>query len=169
MEVFEALLKRRSCREFTNQEICDDDIKKLLEAGMSGPSACNKRPWEFYVIKDKEIQEKLKSASRYSNFNSTLIIIVAGNRKKALTEKENDFWIQDCSSAAMNILLEATNLGLGTCWCGLFPMVTPPKRVKEILDLPEEIVPLALIHLGYPLKESEPRTQYDSKKVHFFD
>ena len=94
---------------------------------------------------------------------------MAGNRKKALTEKENDFWIQDCSSAAKNILLEATNLGLGTCWCGLFPMVTPPKRVKEILDLPEEIVPLALIHLGYPLKESEPRTQYDSKKVHFFD
>ena len=52
MEVFEALLKRRSCREFTNQEICDDDIKKLLEAGMLGPSACNIRPWEFYVIKD---------------------------------------------------------------------------------------------------------------------
>ena len=57
MEVFEALLKRRSCREFTSQEISDDDIKKMLEAGMSGPSACNKRPWEFYVIKNKEIQE----------------------------------------------------------------------------------------------------------------
>lgn len=64
--------------------------------------------------------------------------------------------IQDCSAAVENILLTAVELGIGSCWCGLFPMVTPVKKVRELLKLEEYIIPMALIHLGYPNEKSKP-------------
>lgn len=166
MDVKEAILKRRSTRDFLEQEISDDLINELLESAMAAPSACNKRPWEFYVIKNKEIQAKLRKVSRYSDYQSSLIIVVAADTKRSLSKRPNDFWIQDCSAAIENMLLTATSLRIGSCWCGLFPMVTPQKRVQSILELTDNIIPLALIHFGYPKVEVPPRTQYEEKYVH---
>lgn len=169
METYEAILERRSIRSFSDAMIDNDIIDKLLSSAMAAPSACNKRPWEFYVIKNRGLQEQLRHVSRYSNMNSSLIIIVAGNDKRSLNHKVNDFWIQDCSAAIENILLTAVELGIGSCWCGLFPMVTPVKKVRELLKLEEYITPMALIHLGYPTEKSEARTQYDVKRIHVYD
>ena len=160
-------LKRRSCRKFTNEMVSNEVIQELLMAAMAAPSACNKCPWEFYVVTNQEVQEKLKQASRYSSYNSPLIIIVGGNTNRSLSKKENDFWIQDCAAAVENLLLAATSLGLGSCWCGLSPMETPVKKVRESLNLGEEIIPMALIHLGYPAEELASRTQYNEEYVHF--
>lgn len=166
MDVKEAILKRRSVREFLDQEISDDIIQELLESAMAAPSACNKRPWEFYIIKNQEIRAKLAKVSRYSDYQSALIIVVAADTKRSLSNRTNDFWIQDCSAAIENMLLTATSLGIGSCWCGLFPMVTPTSRVKSILELAESITPMALIHFGYPKREQTSRTQYQEKRVH---
>ncbi|MBQ4273019.1 MAG: nitroreductase family protein, partial [Clostridia bacterium] len=76
------------------------------------------------------------------------------------------YWIQDCSSAITHILLEATNLGLGSLWCGLHPQKRPAERARKLLNEGEHIVPLGLILLGYPAETPEPRSQYDEKKVH---
>lgn len=168
MNTQEAILARRSIRKFTSEPIPDDIIQQLLESAMAAPSACNKRPWEFYVIRNPELVEQLHHVSRYSNMNSTLIIIVAGNDKRSLNHKDNDFWIQDCAAATENILLTVTELGLGACWCGLYPMVTPTKSVRKLLGLEEHIIPMAMIQVGYPAESSEPRTQYDAKRVHFY-
>ena len=97
--------------------------------------------------------------------NSSLIIIVAGDDKRSLGHRVNDFWIQDASAAVENMLLTATDLGIGSCWCGLFPMVTPVKRVRRILNLEEHIIPMAMVHLGYPAEDNPPRTQYDEKRI----
>lgn len=167
MELNEAILKRRSIRKYNNKPVSDDIIDQLLKSAMAAPSACNKRPWEFYVIKDKDIQEQLRHVSRFSNYEAPLIVVVAGNDKRSLNHRINDFWIQDCSAAIENMLLTATSLGLGTCWCGLFPMVTPVKRVRNILELEPHIIPLAMIHIGYPDETQEARTQYDKKRVHY--
>lgn len=169
MTTYDTILQRRSIRTFTDALISDDIIDKLLKSAMAAPSACNKRPWEFYVIKNADVREQLKQVSKYSNMNSSLNIIVAGNDKRSLSKKDNDFWIQDCSAAVENILLTATELGIGSCWCGLYPTVTPTKRVRKILNLEEHIIPMALIHLGYSEQTPEPRTQYDEKRVHFFE
>jgi nitroreductase len=169
MHVDEATLKRRSVRKFKQQPIDDDIIDQLLKSAMAAPSACNKRPWEFYVIKNKDIQDDIRQISRYFSWNSTLMIIVAGNEKRSVNHRINDFWIQDCAAATENMLLTATSLGLGTCWCGLSPMVTPVKKVRKILNLEEHIIPLALIHIGYPDEELEPRTQYNQKRVHVIE
>lgn len=169
MNVHEAILARRSIRKFTETPIPDDIIKTLLESAMAAPSACNMRPWEFYVVKNPTLLEQLRHVSKYSNMNGSLMIIVAGNEKRSLSHKMNDFWIQDCSAAVENMLLTATELGIGSCWCGLYPMVTPTKKVRELLGLDASIIPMALVQLGYPAEAHEPRTQYDEKRIHFVE
>ncbi len=167
MELEKVLLKRRSVRKFQPEEIDDETIHKLLYFAMCAPSACNRQPWEFYVIKDEERLKKIKHASRFSNHNAPLAIVVAGNLKRSLPMGMRDYWIQDCSSAITHILLEATNLGLGSLWCGLHPQKRATEKVREALGLEESIVPLGLILLGYPAQEPEERSQYDEKRVHF--
>lgn len=169
MNTLDIILKRRSIRKFKDDEISDLIIEKLLISAMAAPSACNKRPWEFYIIKNSQLLNELKMSSRFSNMNSKLIIIVAGNTKNSLTLESNDFWIQDCSSATTNILNVATELGLGSCWCGLYPIKAAVNRVRKILNLEDNIIPMALIHLGYPMEEKEARTQYEEEKVHFYE
>ena len=121
MEVKDALLKRRSIRKYLDKEVSDEIIEELLHAAMSGPSACNRRPWIFYVIKDQDKLSELRKASRFSNMNAPLAIVVVGDLSRSLPLQLKDFWIQDCSAATENILLRATDLGLGSLWCGIYP------------------------------------------------
>ena len=167
MELNEVLLKRRSIRKFTDEPVSEEDVLKLLHAGMSGPSACNRTPWEFFVVTNPEILEKLRKSARYSKIKAPLAIVVCGNLSKALPLQLSPFWIQDCSAATENILLEATELGLGTVWCGVHPMKRAAKNVSEALSLSEKLVPLNIIHIGHPAEFPEPRDQYNEKKVHY--
>ncbi|MBQ6876932.1 MAG: nitroreductase family protein [Oscillospiraceae bacterium] len=167
MELKNALLKRRSIRKFTDEAVSENDISELLHAAMSGPSACNRTPWEFYVVTNPEVLEKLRKAARYSKITSPLAIVVCGNLSKALPLQLSPFWIQDCSAATENILLRSTDLGLGAVWCGVHPMKTAEKNVREALSLPEKIVPLNIIHIGHPAEEPEARDQFSEKKIHY--
>ena len=167
MELCEVLLKRRSVRKFSSEAVSEEDILKLLHAGMSGPSACNKTPWEFFVVTNPDTLEKLRKASRFSKITAPLSIVVCGNLSKALPLSYSSFWIQDCSAATENILLEATDLGLGAVWCGVHPLKTAEKTVREALSLPEKMIPLNIIHIGHPLESPEPRDQFNEKKVHY--
>ncbi len=167
MEVRDAMLRRRSVRKFTSELVSEDDISALLHAAMSGPSACNRMPWEFYVVTDETILQKLRKAARYSKIDSRLAIVVCGNLKEALPSKLAPFWIQDCSAATENILLCATDLGLGAVWCGVHPMERAEKNVSEALSLPESQIPLNIIYIGHPDKNPSSRDQYDEQKVHY--
>lgn len=161
----ENMYRRRSVRAFTAEAVSAADAESLLRCAMAAPSACNRRPWEFYVVRSAEKLEALRAATRYTDYNAPLIVVVAGNTARS-AGGETGFWVQDCSAAAENLLLEADALGLGACWCGIYPGVTAVKRVRRVLSLPEEIVPLALIHVGHPAESPEPRTQYEPDKVH---
>lgn len=130
MEVKDALLRRRSVRKFTDEPVSEEQISELLHAAMSGPSACNKRPWEFYVITNGEVLEELRTASKFSGISAPLAIVVCGNLGRALPMQLADYWIQDCSAATENILLRATDLGLGTVWCGMHPQKRPEEKVR---------------------------------------
>lgn len=167
MEVKEALLKRRSVRTFTEQAVSDEDIAELMHAAMSGPSACNKTPWEFYVITNTDVLDALRNASRFSDMKVPLAIVVCGNLSRALPMQLAPYWIQDCSAATENILLRAVDLGLGAVWCGIHPQKRAEKRVSEALGLSEKQIPLNIIYVGHPAEEPEPRDQYKEKNVHF--
>ena len=167
MEVKEALLKRRSVRKYKDIPVTDEQIDELLHAAMSGPSACNKTPWEFYVVRNGTKLDKVKKASLFSRFNSSLVIVVCGNTERALPEPMAEYWIQDCSAAIENILLRAVDLGLGAVWCGAYPQARVESNLKECLGLPDTHIPLGIVHVGYPEEVPEARDQYDSERVHY--
>src|SRR5574344_493708 len=98
MDLEEALLKRRSVRKFTNEPVSKEDIDKLLHAAMSGPSAVNKKPWEFYVVQDPEKIAQLNKVG-FANYPSPLMIVVAGNKLNFLPFDAADYWIEDVSAA----------------------------------------------------------------------
>ncbi len=166
MELEQVLLKRRSVRKFKQEKIGQEMIDKLLYYAMCAPSACNRQPWEFYVIEEEAVLAELKNASRFTNHDAPLAIVVAGNTERFLPRQMQDYWAQDCASAITHILLEATNLGLGSLWCGLYPQEDATERVRVILKAEETIIPMGLILLGYPDEFPEERTQYDEAKVH---
>ena len=166
MELKEVLLKSRSVRKFTEESVSDEMIEELLHAAMSGPSACNKKPWDFYVITNEEKLEELKGASKFTKFSAKLAIVVCGNLLKALPLQMASYWIQDCSAATENILLRVTDLGLGAVWCGIHPQKKAEERVRTMLDIPKTQIPLNVIFIGHPAEEPEARDQYEEKCVH---
>ena len=167
MELKDVLLKRRSVRKFTHEDVSNEIIEELLHAGMSGPSACNRCPWEFFVITNKEILNSLKDSSRFTKIDATLAFVICGNLKYALPKDMAEYWVQDCSAATENILLRATDLGLGAVWCGIYPQKRAVEKVKELLNLEDNLIPLNIIYIGYPALDVEARDQYDENKVHY--
>ena len=142
-------------------------IDAMLHAAMSGPSACNKQTWEFYVVTNEEKLDKLKRSSRFMGFDAPLAIVVCGNLSRALPLKFSEYWIQDCSAATENILLTVTDLGLGAVWCGAHPQKRVADAIRECLNIPEKQIPLNIIYIGYPAETPEPGDRYDEDKVHF--
>lgn len=169
MELKDVLLKRRSVRKFTEEPVSKEHIEAMLHAAMSGPSACNKRPWEFYVITNETKLEELKSASRFTKISAKLAIVVCGSLSRALPMQMAEYWIQDCSAATENILLCVTDLGLGAVWCGIHPQKRAIDRVQQTLGIGNKIVPLNIIFIGHPAEEPEARDQYEEKRVHYIE
>lgn len=169
METKDAMLARRSVRVFKDTEVPKEMIDELLKSAMAAPSALNRQPWFFYVIKDKETLEKVKKISHYTDKNSNLIIMVCGDITGLNPLNLNDFWIQDVSAAVENILVSAADMGLGSLWCGVYPKMERVNAIKTILKTPKNIMPFALIHIGYPGENKAPRTQYDESKVVYIE
>ena len=168
MELKDVLLKRRSVRKFTAEKVSKEHIDELLHAAMSGPSACNMKPWEFYVITNENILEELKSSSKFTKITAPLAIVVCGNLSNALPLHFSEYWIQDCSAATENILLRVTDLGLGAVWCGVHPQKKAVATVSKLLNLDKKQIPLNIIFIGHPADEPKARDQYDENKVHYF-
>jgi len=167
MELREVLLKRRSVRKFTQEPVSEEMINELMHAAMSGPSACNKKPWQFYVVENQDVLEQLRQASKFTNMKAPLAIIVCGDLSNALPMQLGEYWVQDCSAATENILLRATDLGLGAVWCGIYPQKRAEKNVRELLGLKEHLIPLNIILVGHPNEEPAARDQYEEERVHF--
>lgn len=166
MTLKEIMYARRSIRKFKENKIKEEDINYLLKLAMSAPSACNRMPWEFYIIENKEILDKFYSI-RSMRYKAPLAIVVCGNKEHMLKDNLSEYFIQDCSAAIENILLGVVELKLGAVWCGITPQIDKISLAKEYLSLSENIIPVGLIYIGYPNEEKEPQTQYDESKVHY--
>ncbi len=169
-KIKDIILARRSIRRFTGEKIPREYIKALAEVADNAPSACNRRPLKIYFVEDEQKLERLLYAGRFTKNiakESTLAIIIAGDMEKVLPRSLADYWIQDASAATENVLIMAEALGLGACWCGAYPQKDVEGGIREILSLPESIVPLSLIRLGFPAEKAEPHSGYDSERVKF--
>lgn len=162
--------ERKSVRHFVeDKQISDKDISIMLEAAMAAPSAANKQPWEFIVIKDRVLLDKIAEKMPYGKFLkfAPLAIIVAGNMDRTLPDIEKDFWVQDVSAASQNLLLAAESMGLGAVWTGVYPVKDRVDTLSKILALPENIIPLNVIIIGYPTGIDKPKDKNNSDYIHF--
>jgi nitroreductase len=167
VDVIDMIYKRGSIRNYTETPVERDTIETLLRAAMAAPTAINRQPWEFIVVTDEQKIARVKKEFIFARYNAPVAIIVCGNMKLARKGLEREFWIQDCSAAVENILIAATSLGLGSVWIGVYPLETRVRLIKRIFRIPEHVIPLCLVHIGYPAEEKAPRTRYNERRVYW--
>lgn len=170
MSVMDAILKRCSVREFTDQKISKEDVKTILAAGMAGPSACNSRDWSFVVVDDNELLGKMADANGPAAEplrGAALGILICGDVEKAF-DKAKEFWIIDGAIAAQNMILAAKGLGIGSVWLGTWPQEDKVKHQSKLFDLPAEQVPHSLIAFGYAAGVADQtKDTWDESVVHY--
>jgi nitroreductase len=166
MDLWEAILTRRSIRKFKSQPISEDLIEKILRAGMQAPSARNKQPWHFVVIRNRELLDKISVVHPYAYMlkEAPLGILICGDSKIEITI---EYLIQDCSAATQNMLLAAHNFGLGAVWLGIYPREPRIKALRELLSLPEHIIPISMIAVGYPNEKKSPENRFKPERIHY--
>ena len=162
------IFSRRSIRKFKTQKIEPEKLHDILEAAAAVPSAMCRDPWHFLVIENKDTLNKVSEIMPNGKFmvDAPMLIIILGDIKSTHIESES-YMLQDCSAAIENLLLAANALSLGACWCGIHPREERIKGIKELFNLPENIIPIGGIVLGYPDEVKEPRSRFNADKVHY--
>ena len=166
MNVSDAIRNRRSIRKYIDYKIPDEDIHKILEAGMMAPSAKNTRPWEFVVLKSDDAKNKAAKIHPFAKHlkEASIGIIVCANIENELV-KEMGYYPQDCGAAIQNMLLESLELGYGSCWCGLYPLEERVKDFKKEFSL--ETIPVALVVIGKTEDKPSARGYFEESKVKY--
>ena len=164
MDAMEAILTRRSIRKYTKQPVSDEVLKKLLEAAMCAPSASNRQPWCFVVINDRKVLDEIPNYHPYAQMlkEAPVAILVCCDRDLQM----GDYGVQDCSAVTQNILLAAHAKGLGAVWLGVYPTESRVTDIKKLLNLPEHIIPISLISIGYPVEQKPRLDRYRADRVH---
>lgn len=162
----DAIFRRRSIRKYTDKDISEKDLRQILDAGMCAPSAGNEKPWHFIIVKKREKLVQLANVHEYSLMiaNCNTAVIVLGDTD---LEVHKGMWVQDCSACVENMLIMATSLGIGSVWIGVHPVEKRETFIRNMYRLPQNIVPFAVVSLGYPEHEKEGGSRYDESRVHF--
>ena len=165
MDAIEAILTRRSIRQFTAQPVTDEAVRELLRAAMYAPSARNSRSWHFVVIADRQLLDAVPNFHPYSSMirQAPLAILVCGDDK---IEPRSAYWVENCSAATQNILLAAHAMGLGSVWLGIYPNDDRVEGMRRLTHVPEHVIPMALIVVGYPAERLTTPERYDAGRVH---
>ena len=168
-EVICSILSRRSIRKYTGAPVRREDLTTIVKAGMSAPSSRDTRHFCFIVVDDESVVKKLAEGLPYAKMllSSKHAIIVASDLSLAHGGSSTDYWAQDCSAATENVLLAAHALGLGACWTAAHPRPERVAFVKQLLGLPEAIMPLCVVAIGQHTGEDKPRDKFDAAKVHW--
>ncbi|MFA6832493.1 MAG: nitroreductase family protein [Bacteroidaceae bacterium] len=163
------LFTRRSVRKYTDQKVLRDDLKMICNAGMHAPSAVNRQPWAFVIVDDKSLLQRLGEELPYAKMTkeASAAIVVCGNLDTTYPNKQVNYWVMDCAAATENMLLQIESMGLGAVWTAVFPEEDRVKIVRQILDIPDYLVPLNLCPIGYPAHKSEPHNNYDESKIFY--
>lgn len=167
MTVYDAILNRQSVRKYQKGYVIpEEDITKILTAGMHAPSACNTRPWEFYVLKSDEAKEKARAIHPHARHLETASIAILVCAKPEMQGPVAEgFFPQDCAAVTENILLCAYELGYGSCWCGIHPRENLSNSFKETFNISS--VPFGLITIGKSDETPSKKGFYDESLVKF--
>lgn len=165
MDVIEALMTRCSIRRFKPAPVPEQAVRNMLDVLFRSPSAGDARPWQFAVVDDRALLDRLEISMAGCEMlqTSPLGILVCAEPGR---EQIPGFWPQDCAAAAENLLLAVHGMGLGAVWIGLHPVAERERAVREVLRVPADLVPFALIAIGEPAERPVLEDRYDPSRVH---
>lgn len=166
MDTLTAIKTRQSIRRFTSQPVSEELLQTILCAGLYAPSAKNKRPFHFVVIRDKQLLSELSQ----SNSNAVMLescalaIAICGDRS---VEGMKEFLYADCAAAAQNMLLAIHSLGLGGVWCGVVANSDWRKLLIHKLTLPPKLEPVTVLAVGWPDETKAMCSRWEAGKIHY--
>jgi nitroreductase len=168
MNTLECIRTRRSIRKYQNKQISNDQIRILLEAGMYAPTARNLRGWHFAVITKPQLLKELSEVHPHGKMlaEAAAAILVCGD---LTIEPDESYNAINCSAATQNILLATHELGLGAVWLGVYPRKERMIGIARTLSLKENLLPMALISIGYPDETKETPARFEEEKVSYFN
>ncbi|MGB5990192.1 MAG: nitroreductase family protein [Marinifilaceae bacterium] len=166
--VLSVIHSRKSVRKYTDQKVSKDDLITIMKAAMAAPSGHDTRPWKFVSITNPntitELRKELVWASGLDSANAA--IVVCGDMSK-VDDRNPEFWITDTSAATQNMLLAIEAMGLGGVWCTIYPGEDRMAYARKVLNLPEDIMPLCVIPIGYPSGGEKSKNKFDSNNIHW--
>ena len=165
--MLDAIAKRYSCRAYSDEPVDDALIEEIVTAGLRAPSAVNRRPWHIVVVTDADLRARLAQVHSYAGFCAQAPVVFVIGAAPAPTD---DAWIEDCSALVENMLLQAAELGLATCWVGLRGNDTmgyeTETRARKVLGIPDGIRLLAQIPCGYAAESGQTKPAGPMENVH---
>ena len=150
-DALEVIYTRRSVRSFTGEAVSRESLMKILKAGMAAPSARNIQPWAFVAVTERglldSLCERLPYAKMLDKAGAAVIVCGVPGKDEVYGGK---YWVEDCSAATENILLACHAMGLGAVWTAAYPNEDRMTAVRDIIGVPEDVIPLAVIPIGVP-------------------
>lgn len=168
--MLDAIRKRCSVRQYSDEPVAEDDLEEILAAALSAPTANNIRPWHIVVVTDPEKRAKLSNVHQWAGFcaQSPVVLVFCGDGRR-----QPHWWIEDTCAALENALIQAAELGYGTCWIGIRgseaeegPGFEREEMVRDLLGIPEHIRVLALVSLGRPQGDFTPKQPGPMDAIH---
>lgn len=158
MDFLELAKTRYSVRSFKKDHIEQEKLDKIIEAGRVAPTACNNQPQKVFIARSKESREKLASVCKYT-FDAPIILVVCYDKDKSWKNHLMPGYQSGETDAAIvctHMMLEAFELGIGSCWVGWFN----EEEIRRTLNLPSNIVVSALLPIGYPSDDNKPSNRH---------
>lgn len=160
MDFLELAKERYSVRNFSDKKVETEKVDLILEAAKLAPTACNNQPQRLLVLNSEENLNKLKNCTPY-HFNAPLAILICYDKNESWKRRydNKDGGEIDASIVTTHMMLEITNLGLGTTWVGHFD----PQAMVSTFNIPENLIPVALLPIGYPSETSAPSPMHEKR------
>jgi len=172
-DALECIMSRTSVRKYSGRVVSDSIVETMLRAAMAAPTAVNKQPWSFIVVRNKvmldSIAREFPNASMAAD--ASLAVIVCGDMALAMDKDtpSRGNWTLDCSAATENLLLAAHALGVGAVWCGIYPTQERMDKMSQMFGLRNGKIPFAVVPVGYPADENAPKDKWNADKVKWLD
>jgi len=165
MDAMEALITRRSIRSYTSSPVSLELVRELIRAAMQAPSAGNEQPWHFLIITDRQVLARIPDVHPYAAMaaEAPVAVLVCGDPKR---EQYPGMLALDLAAATQNLLLAAHAKGLGAVWVGIYPREDRMLPLRQLFNLPEPIIPFALVPLGQPAERPVPEERYRPELIH---
>lgn len=166
MNTIDAILTRRSIRKFKDKKIANEVLEDILKSAMHAPSAYNEQPWQFIIIDDRKLLDEIPNILPNAEMCKTavLAILVCADLTK---EKAENMYVLDCAAATQNIMLAAHDKNIGSVWVGIYFREKRIETCRKFLKLPEHIIPISLVPLGYSDEEIKKVNRFKKDRIHY--